>query len=150
MANGSLFTYFPTKTELFNQLFLELKGEMAAAALAGVPAKADLRKQFFHVWQNWTNWATVFPEKRSALAQLAVSGEITTENHLAAQKLMSGLSDLADRSRSDGPMKKTSLAVVLTLMTSVAEATMELMQRDPANARKHCREGFEAVWRMVH
>src|SRR4029077_2176532 len=36
VANGSLFTYFETKADLFNQLYLELKGGMASAALDGL------------------------------------------------------------------------------------------------------------------
>ena len=39
IPNGSLFTYFATKTELLNQLYLELKSEMAATALKGLPAE---------------------------------------------------------------------------------------------------------------
>jgi len=35
------------------------------------------------------------------------------------------------------------------LMTSVAEATMDFMVQDPDNARKHSKEGFEALWRMI-
>ena len=150
VANGSFFTYFETKTELFNQLYLELKGEVASATSAGMSAHTELRKQFFQVWRNWTTWSVSFPEKRSALAQLSVSGEITEKSHLAAQKLMSGLADLADRGRLNGPMMKAPLGFVLTLMNSVAEATMDFMQQDPANAQKHCREGFEAMWRMFH
>jgi AcrR family transcriptional regulator len=50
---GSLFTYFETKAELFNQLYLALKGEMAATAMKGFPADAKLREQFFHIWRNW-------------------------------------------------------------------------------------------------
>jgi len=60
VPNGSLFTYFETKTELFNQLYLALKAEMAATALKGLPAGAQVREQFFRVWQNWTNWAVTF------------------------------------------------------------------------------------------
>ena len=55
VANGSLFTYLETKTELFNQLYLELKAEMAAATLKNFPAGAELHEQFFHVWRNWMN-----------------------------------------------------------------------------------------------
>jgi AcrR family transcriptional regulator len=33
VANGSPFTYFETKTDLFNQLYLEIKTEIAAATL---------------------------------------------------------------------------------------------------------------------
>src|SRR6202167_4108617 len=77
ISNGSLFTYFETKADLFNQLYLELKTGVAAAALEGFPAGNDLRKQVFHVWSNWMDWAVSSPEKRRALAQLSVSDEIT-------------------------------------------------------------------------
>jgi hypothetical protein len=36
-----------------------------------------------------------------------------------------------------------------TLMNAVAESTMEFMTQDPANAKKHCKTGFEALWRMI-
>src|SRR6202789_677444 len=75
ISNGSLFTYFETKADLFNQLYLELKSGMAAATLEGIPTD-DIRKQTFHVWSNWMDWATSNPEKRRALAQLNVSDEI--------------------------------------------------------------------------
>ena len=149
VPNGSLFTYFETKTELFNQLYLELKGEMAATALKGLPAGAQVREQFFRVWQNWTNWAVTFPEKRHALAQLSVSGEITPESRAAGHKMMADLAELADSSRASGPMRKAPLGFVLALMNSVAEATMDYMTQDPANASKHCKAGFDALWRMV-
>src|ERR1700734_102465 len=72
VANGSLFTYFETKAELFNQLYLELKAEMAFASLKGLPATADLQKQMFSVWSRSMAWAVAHPEKRRALAQLSV------------------------------------------------------------------------------
>src|SRR5277367_2650870 len=50
VSNGSLFTYFETKADLFNQLYLELKAGMASAALEGLPAKAELREQMFNLW----------------------------------------------------------------------------------------------------
>src|SRR6202034_2666747 len=45
VANGSLFTYFETKTDLFNQLYLELKMEMASGAI-NLPVEAEVREQF--------------------------------------------------------------------------------------------------------
>ena len=113
VPNGSLFTYFETKTDLWNQLYLELKGEMATTALNGLPASAEPRKRFFLVWQNWTTWAITFPEKRQALAQLSVSGEITGENRAARHKMMADLADLADLSRANGPTHKAPLGFVL-------------------------------------
>ena len=149
VANGSLFTYFETKKDLFNALYLELKREIASAAMRGLPADADIRKQFFHVWKNWTHWAVAHPEKRRALAQLGVSDEITPESRAAAHKLMTGIAELLERGCCNGPMSKVRNVFVATLMNSVAEATMDFMTQDAAHANKHCKEGFDAMWRMI-
>ena len=149
IANGSLFTYFETKTDLLNQLYLELKSEMAATALEGSSANADLRERFFNVWKNWTHWAVSYPEKRSALMQLTVSGEITPESRARGSKILAELAALVEQSRAKGPLKKAPLGFVFALMNSVAEATMDFMAQDAANARQHCKAGFEAVWRMI-
>src|SRR5258707_15145496 len=63
-ANGSLFTYFETKTDLFNQLYLELKSEGAGMAVKDLPPSSELRDQFFNNWPNWTAWGVTFPHKR--------------------------------------------------------------------------------------
>jgi AcrR family transcriptional regulator len=56
VANGSVFTYFETKTELFNQLFLELKTELAIGSM-NLPVDAKVREQFTHLWKKWLNLA---------------------------------------------------------------------------------------------
>ncbi|MFZ0505268.1 MAG: TetR/AcrR family transcriptional regulator [Chthoniobacterales bacterium] len=149
VANGSLFTYFGTKAELFNQLYVELKAEMASATMRSLPEKAELREQMFHIWQNWMNWAVSFPEKRRALAQLGVSDEITPATRAAAHKTMAGVAELLERTRTNGPMRRVPMGFVVAMMNSVAEATMDFMSQDSTNAKKHCKAGFEALWRML-
>jgi AcrR family transcriptional regulator len=149
VANGSLFTYFETKSDLFNQLYLELKTGMASAALEGLPAGADLRKRMFHLWQNWMEWALSNPEKRRALAQLGVSDEITPTTRAAGHKTMMGIADLMQQMRASGPMHNAPMPFVATIMNAMAEATMDFMIQDPANAKKHCKAGFDALWRAI-
>jgi AcrR family transcriptional regulator len=88
IPNGSLFTYFPTKSDLFNHLYLELKSEMGAAAIRNVRESTFSRDHFFQVWTNWTNWAVAFPEKRKALALLDVSDVITADTRAATHRVM--------------------------------------------------------------
>src|SRR5260370_31661617 len=91
VSNGSLFTYFETKTDLFNQLYLELKTGMASAALEGLPAKAGLRDQFSHIWYKWMVWAASNQEKRRALAQLAVSDAFNPASRAAEHEAMTAI-----------------------------------------------------------
>lgn len=149
VANGSLFTYFETKTVLFNQLYLEIKTEMAAAAVKDLPEHSNLRDQSFHMWRNWTSWAVCFPDKRKALAQLGVSDQITPDTRERGHRTMAPIAAMLEQSRANGPLRKAPMAFVVMLMNSVAEATMDFMAQDPANARKHSRTGFEALWRML-
>jgi len=150
VANGSFFTYFETKADLFNQLYLELKGEMAHAAMKGFPVKAALREQAFHVWRNWMNFAVSFPAKRRALAQLGVCEEVTPATRTAALKSAAGLVELMERMQAEGSLRTASRSFAGAIMNSLAEATMDFMLHDPAQARKHCKAGFEALWRAMN
>jgi len=149
VSNGSLFTYFETKADLFNQLYIELKTEMASAALDGLPAERDIRAQLLSTWTNWLRWATSNPEKRRTLALLDVSDDITFESHQIARRTGAGIAALLERSRANGPMRDAPLEFVAALMGALAEATIDFIIRDPANADKHVSAGFEALWRIV-
>lgn len=149
VANGSLFTYFETKAHLFNALYLELKAEMAAAALEAFPARAVIRRQFFHIWSNWMGWAVQNPNKRHVLAQLGVSDDITPATRTAGHKTMADLAVIMERSRAKGPMRDAPMPFVAAIMNSLAETTMDFMVQDPKRANAHCKAGFEALWRVV-
>jgi AcrR family transcriptional regulator len=150
VSNGSLFTYFDTKADLLNQLYLELKTEMAATALSGLPAeKSDVRKQMFHLWSHWLRWAASYPEKRRALAHLTISDDITPASRQAGHQAMAGSAKLLERSRENGPMRDVPLGFIVALMNGMSEATIDFMINDPAHADKHCQSAFDALWRMI-
>jgi len=46
-------------------------------------------------------------------------------------------------------MRDAPLGFVAALMNALAEATIDFMIRDPANAGKHGVAAFEALWRIV-
>jgi AcrR family transcriptional regulator len=146
VANGTLFTYFQTKADLLNELYLELKAEMATAALEGLPATADLREQLFHVWSKWMGGSV---SKRRALAHLAVSDEITPATRAAAHKAMAGVAELLEKVRAGGPLRNAPMSFAVAIMNSLAETTMDFMAQDRPNAKKHCKVGFDALWRVI-
>jgi AcrR family transcriptional regulator len=149
VSNGSLFTYFETKAELLNQLYIELKTEIAVAAVEGFPSESDVRSQLLHVWRHWLQWAASSPEKRRALAHLSVSDEITPQSRLTTHQAMLGIAALLEQSRKNGPLRDAPLGFVSALMSAMADTTMDFMISDPANADKHCMTAFEGLWRML-
>ncbi len=149
VSNGSLFTYFETKADLLNQLYVELKTEMAAAALDGVLVDRDVRDQMAGMWRGWLGWAIADPEKRRTLAQLAVSDEITRSSRDVGNRAMAEVSTILERSRETGPMRAAPLGLVVGLMNAAADATVDFIIHDPANAEAHSQAGFKAMWRMI-
>jgi AcrR family transcriptional regulator len=149
VSNGSLFTYFDTKADLLNQLYLELKTDLGAAALGGLPVDGDARSQLLSMCTGWLRWATAYPERRRTLAQLDVSDEITAATHQAASRAMKGVAEILERSRENGPLRDAPLAFVVGLASAVADATIDFIIRDPDHADAHATAGFEAIWRMI-
>jgi AcrR family transcriptional regulator len=149
VSNGSFFVYFGTKAALLNELYIALKAEMAEAATAGLDAEGEPREQVRRMWTQWLRWNTAYPEKRRALAQLDVVEDITAGSHQTVRSAFSGIADLLDRSRAGGPMQDAPLGFVLTLITAIAEATIDAVIREPAEAEARSSAAFDAVWRVL-
>ena len=150
VSTGSLFTYFKTKSELLNELYLDIKSGMAAAVFEGMPESAATREQFFHVWCNWMRWAMSNPDKRRALAILTVSDDITQTTRNEGSQAMLPIAKIMELARAKGPMRDTPMPFVSSVMNSLAEATMDYMSQNPENADVHCKTGFDALWRMLN
>ena len=149
ISNGSLFTYFETKHELIDQLYLELKVEMASLAVADLPTDSDPRTQVLHLWTRWLELAKACPEKRRALAHLCVSDAITPESRQIVGASFAHVLDLLEKIRVAGPMREGPLAFILTLMNALADATLDFAIQEPDRAEAHGRAAFEAFWRML-
>ena len=149
LSNGSLFNYFETKADLLNQLYIELKSEMATAALGGLPANTNIREQLLYVWSHWLLWAASCPEKRRALVHLGVSNDITTESRQAANEAFSGIKKLLEEGVEKGPMRDAPLGFVVSMVDALADSTIDYMINDPENAEKHRMMAFDAIWRMI-
>jgi AcrR family transcriptional regulator len=147
VAAGTLFTYFPTKEQLLNELYLELKGEAYARLNAKFPGKGSLEHRAQHIWSSYLDWALEFPGKRKVSAQLNVSDVITPETR---EKTTAGrgavgqtLSELDRRATLRGLPAGFAAATMLALQ----EATMEFVARRPGRRKQLMVRGFQAFWR---
>src|SRR5271156_4435576 len=77
LAEGTLFTYFATKDNLLNELYIELKNDVYRRIHTNFPHRAGLRERARHVWTESLHWALDKPEERKASLQLNVSDRIT-------------------------------------------------------------------------
>jgi len=149
VPHGSVFTYFETKAELFNALYLELKTELSEAILRDMPQRRDARQQFRHLWVTWTNWGVANPSKRRALAQLSVSDQITASTRKAAEEAARPAVDVVRQAGVEGALRSAPLSYVGSVVDTMVGATTDHMIREPANAQIVQEAGFEALWRAL-
>jgi AcrR family transcriptional regulator len=149
VSNGALFIYFPTKVELLNALYLTLKTDRAEASMDGISPRSAIRTQASQMWMNTLHWAADFPDKRRALAQLDVSTDLTPQTRETGHVVMAGVAQLLEKSRENGPMRDVPLAFIVALTRGMTDATIDFMTQDPANADKHGKAAFDALWRMI-
>src|SRR3954463_2577216 len=70
VAEGTLFTYFRTKDELFDEVYREIKLDWADAMMAGFPRRASVRHRLHHVWNGYVDWGVANPAQQRVLKQI--------------------------------------------------------------------------------
>jgi AcrR family transcriptional regulator len=149
VAEGTLFTYFATKDELLNRLYLELKEELSEAMLKSLPATHALKSRLRYSWQQYVHWGVMFPEKRKVLAQLGVSDRISEQTKAAGRRGFIEVDAMLQESIANGALRNQPPAFVGAIMGTLAETTMDFMGREPERADEYAASGFEALWNAI-
>ena len=148
VGTGTLFTYFSSKEQLLNELYLELKLDLYQQVNAGFPHTASLEKRAQHLWRSLLAWAMHFPAKRKVSLQLNVSDVVTPETRaktLEARRTVE--STLRDLEKSDALRGLPGFAGAV--ISAMQDATAELIVREPARREEIIDRGFEIFWRAV-
>jgi AcrR family transcriptional regulator len=149
VSTGTLFVYFDTKAALVNELFVELKTEMGRVATAGMPEHGPAHDQLEHMWNRWVEWALDSPQKRRALAHLSVADELTPDSLRRVHAAYAPIAALLDGIAQSGPMRGAPLDFVVTILSAIADATIDDVIRNPDSAHVRSALGFDALWRAL-
>lgn len=147
VAEGSLFTYFETKHDLMNALYLELRAEFSGQ-MADIPRDSGPQARLRFIWEKYLDLGKASPHKLKVQAQLRASGRLFRENEprsLAIDEVLA-----ATRQAVDGNELRNAPPEYLVLaLRAVAEATIEFINAHPEH-ESLCRElGFAMLWRGI-
>ena len=149
VAQGSVFTYFPTKANLLNAVYLQLKSDLNGVVLEHLPKVTDTRVQLYHLWARWIDWGTSNPSRRRALAQLSVSDLITHASRDASIEQAAVGIGIVRRAIAEGSLRDQSIDFVAALIDALAGTTIDQMLREPETAEAHRDVVFEALWKAI-
>jgi AcrR family transcriptional regulator len=149
VAEGSLFTYFSSKDELLNELYLELKSELREEMMSGYPKTQNVKKRAAYGWQKYVDWGVAHPHKRKAMALLGMSDRVTEKSKAAGMRTFAEFNAMMQESVTNRALRDQPPAFVSAILATMAETTMDFMSRDAAQAEGYRSAGFEAFWHAI-
>ncbi len=147
VAEGTLFTYFPTKDDLVNGVYHDIKAELSSAVFSSYPRKKGVRVRLRHVWTRYVDWGATHPEAHQVLKEIELWGGLTGESKAKDSASRAELTALARALREQRLVRKDlSDEYIGIVVNAVQEMTISLMIRDPTHAARYRTNGFEVLW----
>lgn len=146
VAEGTLFTYFPTKDDLINGLYREIKMQIATALMSGFPKNKDTRSRFKHIWESFVNWGVSHPESRKVLLQLSVSERLTEETRALARAPFVEFHAAAEEAIAQGIVKDVPLSFLSSMLDNMIQAAIDYVLAHPKQAAKYRAFSFDVFW----
>src|SRR5215469_14362737 len=137
VAEGSLFTYFKTKDELLNELYLEMRRDFDRNVV-DFPHHADVRTRLRFVWDAFLNLGISQPKRLQVQRQIRASGSLMKENEKAGPLVLQTLEATREAVES-GPFHNAPLEMMVLLLRALGEATIEYAVAHPEEEAR-CRE----------
>jgi AcrR family transcriptional regulator len=149
VAAGTLFTYFPNKEVLLNELYLELKREVYARVNAKFPASASAEARARHIWTEFLSWAIESPDKRKVSVLLTVSDVLTAKTRAQVAVIRGviepSMKELGRRSIEHGLPPEFAAA----FLSAMQETTLDFAVRQPKRRKELIEHAFQLFWRAI-
>lgn len=149
IAEGTLFTYFPTKDDLLNALYRTIRLHVAHALMSGPGQKKDARSKLQHIWNAYANWGVANPDSCKVLARLQVSGKLTAESKAAGAAPFAEIEVMACDAIASGLVRPLPMEFIAAAMESLVATTIQVMARNPSQSARFRRLGFEMFWNGI-
>ena len=146
VAEGTLFTYFGTKDDLLNQLFVEIEKGLARM-LASSPQAGSPRERVRHIWDRLIDWGVANPTQRKALRQLKVSDRVSAKSRRSCDAMFQEAREMVEQSLAGHVDPKRASFYIGTVLMGLADIVIEAIAGKPKDA-KHLRQaGFDLFWK---
>lgn len=147
VSEGTLFTYFSTKDDLLNDLFLEIEGRFAETMLAPYPKEASARDRLFLVWSRLIDWGLNHSTARKALHQLKVSDRVTAQSRKRCHVLFREARLSVEQCLSGHSAPERIAFYIDTILFDLADITMNAIAAKPKEREAIRQAGFDLFWK---
>ncbi len=147
VAEGTLFTYFATKQDLANALYIDIKLQLAEKLFAREPDAANARGLMQHHWNRFVQWGVANPSHLRVLDQLTASGMISPKIAAEGSAPFAQLEQMVRAAIRSGVLRKVPFLLLTSTFEAMAQNTIRQINAGIETPGKLRRLGFEILWR---
>lgn len=147
VSEGTLFTYFPSKDDLLNDLFVEIESELAETMLGPYPTEASARDRLFIVWSRLIEWGLHHSTARKALRQLKVSDRVTAESHKRCHVMFQEARSIVELCLAGHAAPERVAFYIDTILFDLADTTINAIAAKPKEREAIRLAGFDLFWK---
>jgi len=149
LAEGTMFTYFASKNDLLNELYVELKTETYRVIHQNFPHQAALRERARHIWTEYLRWAMEKPGEQKVSVLLNLSMVVTEATRERVNSERGAVAETMEELGERGAFKDLPPGFASSSMLAMQEAVMEMAAKKPRQKAQLVERAFAAFWRMA-
>jgi len=148
IATGTLFNYFPTKEDLINSLYFEVKGRLSQSMGKEIEAQSTFQEKFRKIWSNLIKWGVDNQEEFLFVGQFCSSPYITKFTREEVMKEYVFLHDLVNEGIKTGVIRDFSPELIIAMFYHASRTVVNLiLDSDSSNdENKFIEDGFQMIW----
>lgn len=149
VATGTLFNYFPTKEDLINSLYFEVKGNLSHAMGKNLEAESAFQDKLRRIWSNLVNWGVDNQEEFLFVGQFCSSPYITKFTREEVMKEYVFLHRLVDEGISVGEIRDFSADLTIAMFYQASRTVVNLLLDSDSSLdeNKIIEDGFQIIWK---
>jgi len=149
VATGTLFNYFPTKEDLINNLYFEVKGDLSHAMGKDIEIEITFQGKLKKIWSNLVTWGVDNQEKFLFVGQFCSSPYITKFTRDEVMKEYIFLHKLVDEGIRAGEIKDFSENLIISMFYQASRTVVNFIldSSSSLNENKIIEDGFQIIWR---
>lgn len=149
VATGTLFNYFPTKEDLINSLYFEVKEELSRSMGREVEAQSTFQDKLRKIWSNLIRWGVDNQEEFLFVGQFCYSPYITKFTREEVMKEYVFLHDLVDEGIKTGVIKDFSAELTIAMFYQASRTVVNLIldSDQSQDKNKFIEDGFQIIWK---
>jgi AcrR family transcriptional regulator len=149
VATGTLFNYFPTKEDLINSLYFEVKGNLSQAMGKGLEAESTFQGKLRKIWSNLVKWGVDNQEEFLFVGQFCSSPYITKFTRDEVMKEYVFLHDLVDEGIKTGEIGDFPAELVIAMFYQGSRTIVNFILESDSlkDQNKVLEDGFQIIWK---